>query len=87
MGLGMTAGSGNLHTGAYSHCPAARHGIERENLALLPVFCFRGSRLNFSIDESDACAGHPIDPVPTTEKRGQITGYRFQSRMETGNEV
>ena len=31
-------------------------------------------RLNFSIDESDGCAGHPMDHVPTTEKRGQITG-------------
>jgi hypothetical protein len=31
-------------------------------------------RLDVPIDESDACAGHPIDAVPTNEKRVQITG-------------
>jgi hypothetical protein len=34
----------------------------------------RLKRLDVPIDESDACSTHPIDAVPATKTRVQITG-------------
>lgn len=44
VGLGMTAATGNLSTELTLDRAAARHGIERENFALLQVFRFRSFR-------------------------------------------